>query len=162
MGRVAVIIGRGLQAANRGPCQCLRFRTLWLPVPLLCNGSLYKAAGSVPCVVYCSARGAGAGSNLAAVCQPILVSQRQSLPRQHSPPPSCASSGCLSMNTCKCTGRNWWASLICVSANWRNCTQTLSTTFIWFIRFSLHITSHCTKKSHWYYHGGVFLQCTIG
>ena len=30
---------------------------LWLPVRVLCNCSLYQAAGSVACVVYCSARG---------------------------------------------------------------------------------------------------------
>ena len=79
MGRVAVIIGRGLQAANRGPCQCLPFGTLIArsrALQLLAVPS--RRFRGLRSLLQCT----GAGSNLAAVCQPILESQRQSLLRQ--------------------------------------------------------------------------------
>ena len=116
LGRVAVIIGSGGKAANRGPCQCLPFGTLIArsrALQLLAVPS--RRFRGLRSLLQCT--WLGAGSNLAAVCQPILESQRQSLPRQHSPPPSCASSGCLSMGTSNHTGRNSWAFLHCVSAD---------------------------------------------
>ena len=83
--RVAVIIGSADRPTNRGPSQCLRFRTL----PPNCPATSCFAIAdcrttrtALRSLSQCT-RGRGAGSNLAAGCQPILESQRQSLLRQH-------------------------------------------------------------------------------
>ena len=82
--RVAVIIGSADRPTNRGPSQCLRFRTL----PPNCPATSCFAIAdcrttrtALRSLSQCT-RGCGAGSNLAAGCQPILESQRQSLLRQ--------------------------------------------------------------------------------
>ena len=105
LGRVAVIIGSGEEAANRGPCQCLPFRTL-IARSLLCNCSPYQAAGSVPCVVYCSARLQAAIWQLGA--SQSWWTNANHCSAKHSPPPSCASSACLSIVSSNHSGHKSW------------------------------------------------------